>query len=68
MRGIRLALPTRMLTRGARVFINGETVTSHGAAGKSLRQLADTRCLPPATRTYRGHARVALPLVSRGLY
>ena len=51
MHGVRLALPTRMLTCGAQVFINSETVTAPATTIKTLRQLADTRCLPPLTRT-----------------
>jgi 50S ribosomal protein L16 3-hydroxylase len=50
VRGIRLALPTRMLTSGARVFINSETAIAPAAAVKTLRELADMRCLPPLTR------------------
>ena len=46
-RGVKLALPTRMLTRGAQVFINGDTVACTSAAAKAVRELADTRRLPP---------------------
>jgi 50S ribosomal protein L16 3-hydroxylase len=49
-RGIRLALPSRMLTSGSQIFINGETSTVGGATAAALRQLADTRGLPPQTR------------------
>lgn len=49
-RGIRLALPSRMLTAGAQIFINGETSTAGGATAAALRQLADKRALPVQTR------------------
>jgi len=47
-RGVRLALPTRMLTSGKQVFINGESATAPAAG--ALSRLADTRCLPARTR------------------
>ena len=50
-RGIQLALNTRMLTLGTRVFINGESARAPAPAGGALRALADQRCLPPRTRT-----------------
>jgi 50S ribosomal protein L16 3-hydroxylase len=50
-RGVRLALPTRMLTCGAHVFINSEAVTVPGAGAMALHELADTRRLPPPART-----------------
>ena len=50
-RGIRLALPTRMLTCGAQIFINNETVAVRATATKALHELADTRRLLPGTRT-----------------
>jgi 50S ribosomal protein L16 3-hydroxylase len=49
-RGVRLALPTRMLTCGALVFMNGEACAAPATAKKVLRALADTRCLPRQTR------------------
>jgi 50S ribosomal protein L16 3-hydroxylase len=51
MRGMQLALPTRMLTSGAQFFINGESVSAPASAAKTLRQLADARSLPPRTPT-----------------
>jgi hypothetical protein len=42
---VKLALPTRMLTCGAHVFINGETVSCTGATAQAVRELADTRRL-----------------------
>jgi 50S ribosomal protein L16 3-hydroxylase len=50
-RGIQLALNTRMLTSGARVFINGESARVNAPARATLRALADERSLPPRTRT-----------------
>lgn len=50
VRGMRLALPTRMLTCGAQIFINSETAVARAAAATVLHRLADTRCLPPGTR------------------
>lgn len=49
--GMRLALPTRMLTHGTQVFINGETIAARSAASAALQRLADTRRLPPLART-----------------
>jgi 50S ribosomal protein L16 3-hydroxylase len=46
-RGLRLALQTRMLFRGNRVFINGECVTMPAAARASLVALADERAAMP---------------------
>jgi 50S ribosomal protein L16 3-hydroxylase len=50
-RGIQLALNTRMLTSGTRVFINGESALVDAPARATLRALADERRLPPRTRT-----------------
>jgi 50S ribosomal protein L16 3-hydroxylase len=49
-RGMRLALPTRMLTSGRQVFINGETARAPAASARALRRLADTRRLPAGLR------------------
>jgi len=49
-RGLRLDPKSRMLFSGRMVFINGETVTPDAAARKTLHELADRRCLPPAAR------------------
>lgn len=46
-RGVRLALPTQMLYRGTRVFINGEAISAPSSAGRALRRLADERKLAP---------------------
>src|SRR4051812_27140502 len=48
--GLRLALPTRMLTAGRRVFINSESTPAPAASLKVLQRLADTRRVPPAQR------------------
>ena len=45
--GLRLALPSRMLLRGAQIFINGETCGATTTAVAVLRELADTRRLSP---------------------
>ncbi len=50
VRGVRLALPTRMLTSGVQVFINSETIMAPPAARHVLGQLADDRCLPAGMR------------------
>jgi 50S ribosomal protein L16 3-hydroxylase len=47
--GVRLAPATRMLFRHGAFFINGESCAAHPRAGRTLRQLADHRLLPPAT-------------------
>ncbi len=49
-RGVRLALPTRMLTSGRQVFINSETAAAGAAGMPVLHELADTRRLPPGAR------------------
>jgi len=49
-RGMRLALPTRMLTSGKQVFINSESAAAPAASAGVLSRLADTRCLPARTR------------------
>ena len=68
-RGVRLALPTRMLTSGTQVFINSETALAPAAsAPRALHRLADTRGLPAGTRIECGDARVALRMVPGGLY
>ncbi|MFN7085269.1 MAG: JmjC domain-containing protein [Burkholderiales bacterium] len=45
--GVRLALKTRMLYRGHRIFINGECCETRGE--RVLLRLADRRFLPPRT-------------------
>lgn len=50
-RGVRLALPTRMLFSGGDFFINGEHCRVRGARDTALVRLADTRALPPFTPT-----------------
>ncbi len=47
-RGLRLAAPTRMLFRGATIFINGEAHRPGAPASRRLSRLADRRSLPPA--------------------
>jgi 50S ribosomal protein L16 3-hydroxylase len=49
-RGLRLAVPTRMLTSGRQVFINGESALASAASARVLQRLADTRRLPAGTR------------------
>ena len=49
-RGLRLALPTRMLTSGTQVFINSETALAPATSARALQQLADTRRLPAGPR------------------
>jgi 50S ribosomal protein L16 3-hydroxylase len=51
--GARLAPQTRMLFRGATLFINGETHTTGAAAARLLSRLADRRSLPPLRRIER---------------
>ena len=46
-RGVRLALPTRLLVSGRAAFVNGERHASPRGAMKHLTALADTRELPP---------------------
>ena len=48
--GVRLALPTRMLTSGVQVFINSETTIAPSAARQVFGRLADDRRLPPGMR------------------
>ncbi len=55
-RGARLALPTRMLFRGATLFINGEERAVGSAAARLLTRLADRRSLPPRSRIDRESA------------
>jgi 50S ribosomal protein L16 3-hydroxylase len=52
-RGVRLALPTRMLFRGRTIFINGEERAVGAAAARLLTRLADRRALPPRPRIQR---------------
>jgi len=48
--GVRLALASRMLFRGRRIFMNGEASTPGAAAARTAAQLADARELrPPLT-------------------
>ena len=49
-RGVQLALNTRMLMSGSRVFINGETAQAGAASRDTLLALADLRRLPPHAR------------------
>jgi 50S ribosomal protein L16 3-hydroxylase len=55
-RGARLALPTRMLFRGATLFINGEERVAGPAAARLLTRLADRRALAPRSRIDRESA------------
>lgn len=48
-RGVRLALPTRMLFRHGVFFVNGEACPARPRAAHTLRRLADQRRLPPGT-------------------
>jgi 50S ribosomal protein L16 3-hydroxylase len=48
--GVRLALPTRMLTSRDQIFINSETACAPPGGRTILGRLADDRCLPAATR------------------
>ncbi len=48
--GVRLALPTRLLTSGDKVFINSETILAPPLTRLVLGQLADDRCLPAGLR------------------
>jgi len=57
-RGVRLALPTRMLFRGRTVFINGEACEAGAPAARLLSRLADRRSLPPRSRIDRESARL----------
>lgn len=57
-RGLTLALPTRMLFRGATLFINGEASDVAAPAARLLSRLADRRSLPPPARLDRESARV----------
>jgi 50S ribosomal protein L16 3-hydroxylase len=47
--GVRLALASRMLFRGSRVYINGEAHATDRSAARVLARLADRRALPPRT-------------------
>ncbi|MCC6532682.1 MAG: cupin domain-containing protein [Burkholderiales bacterium] len=49
-RGVRLALKTRMLYRGRRVFVNGEAESVPALASIPMRRLADRRALTPWPR------------------
>ena len=55
-RGARLALPTRMLFRGATLFINGEERVAGPAAARLLTRLADHRALAARSRIDRESA------------
>ena len=57
-RGVRLALPTRMLFRGATFFINGEAHRADPPAARLLSRLADRRALPALARLDRESARL----------
>lgn len=46
-RGLELDRRSRMLTRGARVYLNGEAHTVRGAAARAVQHLADRRRLAP---------------------
>jgi 50S ribosomal protein L16 3-hydroxylase len=48
--GVRLAAPTRMLFRGAALYINGEAHRPAGSGATRLARLADHRWLPPRAR------------------
>jgi len=48
--GLGLALQTRMLFHGSRVFINGEATEAGAPAARLLARLADRRSLPPRSR------------------
>jgi 50S ribosomal protein L16 3-hydroxylase len=56
--GARLALPTRMLFRGATCFINGEAWPASAPAARLLARLADRRSLPPVSRPDRESASI----------
>jgi len=49
-RGLRLALPTRMLFRGSTLFMNGESVDAGARAAGLLARFADRRALPAGAR------------------
>jgi 50S ribosomal protein L16 3-hydroxylase len=49
-RGVRTALPTRMLFRDGTLFINGEAHALAAPAARRLSRLADRRALPPLVR------------------
>ena len=57
-RGVRLALPTRMLFRGSALFINGEAHEVAAPAAQRLARLADRRTLPGPMRCDRESARL----------
>ncbi len=49
-RGVQLDLKSRMLFGSGMIFVNGESVRPHdAAAGRTLRRLADARCLRALT-------------------
>jgi hypothetical protein len=64
-RGLRLAGPTRMLFRGATIFINGEAHIAGAPASRRLSRLADRRSLPPA-RLDRESAQLLYPWYRAG--
>jgi 50S ribosomal protein L16 3-hydroxylase len=45
--GVRLSAPTRMLFRGAELYINGEVYRPAASGARRLARLADRRWLPP---------------------
>ena len=49
-RGLRLALPTRMLFRGTTIFINGEACAMGARLAPAVTRLADQRAAAPGTR------------------
>jgi 50S ribosomal protein L16 3-hydroxylase len=57
-RGVCLAGPTRMLFRGATIYINGEAHALPAHAARQLSRLADRRALPPPLRADRETARM----------
>lgn len=50
-RGVRLDRRTRMLYRGARVYVNGEALAVPAAVRAETRKLADSRALAPRIRS-----------------
>jgi 50S ribosomal protein L16 3-hydroxylase len=48
--GVRLALASRMLFHGRRIFMNGEASTPGAAAARTAAKLADARELDPPLR------------------
>ena len=48
VRGVTLDRRSRIAWRGRRIFLNGEAFDTLAGGARALRQLADTRALPPA--------------------